>query len=91
MEDSNQIEKRKNDHIQINLEYDVSSKGITSGLDRYRFDHNALPNMNLEDVDTKVKFLGHVLRLPLLISSMTGGNDSRRTDQSTSCNRGTKL
>ena len=33
MDDSNQIEKRKNDHIQINLDYDVSSKGITSGLD----------------------------------------------------------
>jgi isopentenyl-diphosphate Delta-isomerase len=71
--DSNQIEQRKNDHIQINLDYDVSSKGITSGLDKYRFNHNALPNINLDDIDTSVEFLGHVLRLPLLISSMTGG------------------
>jgi isopentenyl-diphosphate Delta-isomerase len=71
--DSNQIEQRKNDHIQINLDYDVSSKGITSGLAQYRFNHSALPNINLEDIDTNVEFLGHALRLPLLISSMTGG------------------
>ena len=73
MDEFMQIEKRKDDHIQINLDYDVSSKGITSGLEKYRFEHNALPNINLEDIDTKVEFLGKSLGLPLMISSMTGG------------------
>lgn len=73
MTEFRQIERRKDDHIQINLDYDVSSKGITSGLDKYRFEHNALPNINLEDIDTKVDFLGYSLGLPLMISSMTGG------------------
>ncbi|MFB5193146.1 type 2 isopentenyl-diphosphate Delta-isomerase [Alicyclobacillus fastidiosus] len=73
MDNSNQIEQRKNDHIQINLDYDVSGKGITSGLEQYRFNHDALPNVNLEDIDTNVEFLERRLQLPLIISSMTGG------------------
>ncbi len=64
---------RKVDHIRINLEEDVAGKGITTGLERYRFEHQALPEIDLDDVDTSTRFLGHALRLPLLISSMTGG------------------
>jgi len=64
---------RKADHIRINLEEDVAGKGITTGLERYRFEHQALPEIDLDDVDTSTRFLGHTLRLPLLISSMTGG------------------
>jgi len=64
---------RKVDHIRINLEEDVAGKGITTGLERYRFEHQALPEIDLDDVDTSTHFLGHALRLPLLISSMTGG------------------
>jgi len=64
---------RKVDHIRINLEEDVAGKGITTGLERYRFEHQALPELDLDDVDTGTRFLGHTLRLPLLISSMTGG------------------
>ena len=64
---------RKIDHIRINLEEDVAAKGITTGLERYRFEHQALPNLDCDDVDTAVRFLGHEVRIPLLISSMTGG------------------
>ena len=64
---------RKVDHIRINLEEDVAAKGITTGLERYRFEHQALPNLDFDDVDTAVRFLGHEVRIPLLISSMTGG------------------
>ena len=42
------ISSRKSDHIRINLEEDVHS-GLTSGLERYRFVHRALPELNLED------------------------------------------
>ena len=64
---------RKADHIRINLEDDVSGKGITTGLEQYRFEHCALPSLDLDDVETRTSFLGHELQLPLLISSMTGG------------------
>ena len=64
---------RKIDHIRINLEEDVGAKGITTGLERYRFEHQALTELDFDDVDTGVRFLGHDVRIPLLISSMTGG------------------
>jgi isopentenyl-diphosphate delta-isomerase len=66
---------RKADHIRINLEEDVRS-GLTTGLERYRFVHQALPELNLADVDTRVTWFGKSLRAPLLISSMTGGTEA---------------
>jgi len=67
------IEGRKADHIQINLERDVQFPNLTTGLERYRFMHEALPEKNLQDVHTEVELFGKVLSAPLLISSMTGG------------------
>lgn len=63
---------RKADHIRINLESDVAS-GVTSGLERYRFIHQAVPELDLAGVDTSVVLWRKRLRAPLLISSMTGG------------------
>ncbi len=65
--------KRKADHIRINLEEDVRFDKITSGFERYRFVHCALPGFSLEDVDTSTTLLDKRLAAPLLISSMTGG------------------
>lgn len=67
-------ETRKADHIRINLEEDVRS-GLTTGLERYRFVHQALPELNLAEVDTRVTLFGKTLTAPLLISSMTGGTE----------------
>jgi isopentenyl-diphosphate delta-isomerase len=66
-------ESRKADHIRICLEEDVQGRGITSGFERYRFVHQALPEINLSDVDTSLELWGRRLKVPLLISSMTGG------------------
>ncbi len=66
------LSQRKADHIQINLEKDVRS-GLTTGLEHYRFVHEALPEINLEDVDTSLTVFGKPLAAPMLISSMTGG------------------
>jgi isopentenyl-diphosphate Delta-isomerase len=68
------ISTRKSDHIRINLEEDVQS-GLSTGLERYRFIHRALPELNLEEVDMSLDLFGRRLRAPILISSMTGGND----------------
>jgi isopentenyl-diphosphate delta-isomerase len=68
------ISSRKSDHIRINLEEDVRS-GLTTGLERYRFVHRALPELDLERIDLSQELFGRKLRSPVLISSMTGGTD----------------
>jgi isopentenyl-diphosphate delta-isomerase len=66
------IEERKADHIKINLEKDVKS-GLDSGLERYRFVHEALPELDLARIDTTLSLFGKTMKAPILISSMTGG------------------
>lgn len=66
-------ERRKADHIRINLEEDVSFQQLTTGFEEYFFLHQALPEMDLDDVATNADLFGKQLRTPLLISSMTGG------------------
>jgi isopentenyl-diphosphate delta-isomerase len=67
------IDRRKSDHIRINLEEDVQFPRLTTGLERYRFAHQALPEMHLDEVDAGVDLFGKRLDAPILISSMTGG------------------
>lgn len=74
-----EIERRKADHIRINLEEDVQFPRLTTGLERYRFIHQALPELNLDEIDLSTTLLGKRLRAPLLISSMTGGTEMART------------
>ncbi len=68
------IGHRKADHIRINLEEDVRS-GISTGLERYRFVHQALPELDLAEVNTRLRLFGRTLQAPVLISSMTGGTE----------------
>jgi isopentenyl-diphosphate Delta-isomerase len=72
---SAQTQNRKADHIRICLEEDVQSHQITNGLERYRFTHSCLPELNQDDIDISTAFLGKHLGTPLLISSMTGGTE----------------
>lgn len=67
------LEQRKSEHLHINLEKDVAFPRLTTGLERYCFVHNSLPEIALDEVDVSTTFLGRRLRMPLLISSMTGG------------------
>jgi len=69
------LEQRKADHIRINLEEDVGFDRLTTGLERYRFIHQALPELNLAEIDLNTSFFGKPLKAPLLISSMTGGTE----------------
>jgi isopentenyl-diphosphate Delta-isomerase len=72
------IDQRKADHIKINLEKDVRS-ALTTGLENYRFIHEALPELDLEAVDTSLNVFGRQLAAPILISSMTGGTSDAET------------
>jgi isopentenyl-diphosphate delta-isomerase len=72
------IDQRKADHIKINLEKDVRS-ALTNGLENYRFIHEALPELDLEQVDPSLSLFGKRLNAPILISSMTGGTSDAET------------
>jgi len=69
---------RKADHLRICLEEDVQFRHLTNGLDKYRFDHCCLPELDFEEVDLKTQFFGKILKAPILISSMTGGTQQAK-------------
>lgn len=71
-------QQRKTDHIRINLQEDVDFKSVSTGFEHYTFAHCAMPDFDLEDVDTFVTLLGKRLAAPLIISSMTGGTPEAR-------------
>ena len=64
---------RKKQHIDITLTKDVRFQTKTTGLEDLSFVHNALPEINLSDVDTSVTFLSRKLAMPFMVSCMTGG------------------
>jgi len=70
-----QTQTRKADHIRICLEEDVQCHQTTNGLERYRFTHCCLPEVDYNDINISTTFLGKHLGAPLLISSMTGGTE----------------
>lgn len=67
--------ERKTEHIRLSLEEQVNAVGITTGFEKYRFRHNALPELDFDEISLQTDFLGAGLRTPLLISSMTGGSE----------------
>ena len=73
------IQTRKADHIRICLEDTVQCQTTSTGLERYRFRHCCLPEIDYDELDLKTSFLGQTLDAPLLISSMTGGTELART------------
>jgi isopentenyl-diphosphate delta-isomerase len=64
---------RKGDHLRLTLEGDVGFDTVTTGLDAVRVVPRALPERALADVDLSLGLWGRTLRVPLLISCMTGG------------------
>lgn len=71
-------QNRKADHLRVCLEDDVQCHQTTTGLERYRFTHCCLPELDRSEIDLSTTFLGKPLKAPLLISSMTGGTELAR-------------
>ncbi|MFI5274074.1 MAG: type 2 isopentenyl-diphosphate Delta-isomerase [Ktedonobacterales bacterium] len=70
---SDEIKQRKAEHVAIALQHDVAAPQAASWAD-VRLVHRALPEVDLERIDTSVEFLGHRLRHPIFVSSLTGGH-----------------
>lgn len=69
---------RKSEHIRICRDEDVETR-VTTGFERWRLPHEALPEIDKRDVKLAVKVFGRPLAAPILISCMTGGSDLAKT------------
>ena len=55
---------RKDDHIRINLERDVQSDMVSTGLEQLYFEHQALPEIDVAAIDTTLTVFGRELSAP---------------------------
>lgn len=67
------ISERKKDGIHIPLTKNVQARYGTNYLDYVKLIHNALPEIDYDDINLSIKFLKHNFDAPLIIDSMTGG------------------
>jgi len=70
---TDEVERRKIEHVSVALAQDVSAIQRANWNDIH-FVHQALPEVDLDEIDTSVTFLGRKLRYPIFMSSLTGGH-----------------
>lgn len=68
---------RKLEHIELAL--DRRSQLDSRYFDRFVFEHEALPELDMAEIDLSCQLFGKKMRAPLLISCMTGGTGSAAT------------
>jgi isopentenyl-diphosphate delta-isomerase len=66
-----QTEERKREHVEISLKKDVSAHH--NYWDDVTLVHNALPEINEEDIELSTELFGKKLEAPIVIAGMTGG------------------
>ncbi len=67
------IIQRKKDGIDIPLKRNVQAKNVSTYLEYVNLVHNSLPEIDFDEIDIGVNFLGREFNAPLIIDSMTGG------------------
>lgn len=72
-ESAKQVEKRKVEHLKIQLSQNVEYKNKTTLFEDVFLLHNALPEIDRSEVDTSTEFLGKKLKAPYMVSAITGG------------------
>ena len=68
-----ELTQRKNDHLDIVLNPSLAGHTTRTGFEHWRFEHCALPELDLDSIDLGTSLFGRTMQAPLLISSMTGG------------------
>ncbi|RUR27616.1 type 2 isopentenyl-diphosphate Delta-isomerase [Vreelandella nanhaiensis] len=68
-----ELTRRKNDHLDIVLDPALAIKKTRTGFEHWRFEHCALPELDLDRIDLTTSLFDRAMQAPLLISSMTGG------------------
>lgn len=70
--DIQQFEQRKKDHLELALR--ESNQGTTTGLERIRLTHCAIPDLDFGQIRLNEQFFGQEAASPFFISSMTAGH-----------------
>jgi isopentenyl-diphosphate delta-isomerase len=65
------MQERKADHIEICANENVNAE--YNHWDDITFVHNALPEVDLDDIELKIKLFGKTLQAPIIIAAITGG------------------
>lgn len=78
MEWTEQFEKRKRDHIRLALTEQTQTLGA-SGLQDIELLHEALPELNFDEISIAADFFGRPVQSPLFVSSMTAGHGEGRS------------
>jgi isopentenyl-diphosphate Delta-isomerase len=67
------IKQRKREGIEIPLNNDVQAKTTSTYLEYVKLIHNALPELDYDEIDISTTFLKRKFSAPIIIDSMTGG------------------
>lgn len=70
---ADEVTQRKVEHVRAALARDLAVPQAAGWQDVHLI-HQALPEVDLDALDTSVRFLGQTLSYPLVISAMTGGH-----------------
>jgi len=73
------IERRKRAHLDLCANGDVEHAEKTTLFEEVDLVHDSLSELDLDDVDLSIEFLGRRLRAPFLITGMTGGTGEAAT------------
>ena len=65
--------KRKADHIRISLNHNVQARKVTAGFEDTHLIHNALPEIDKQDIDLSTTVFNHKFSAPLIVGAITGG------------------
>jgi isopentenyl-diphosphate delta-isomerase len=69
------IGQRKADHLALCATEAVAFRTKSTLFDDVRLVHDALPDLDMDEIDTSQELLGKRLRAPLVIAAMTGGTE----------------
>jgi len=73
----NQTESRKDEHVRISLEKNVAADH--NYWDDVQLVHNALPEINKEEINLSTELFRKKMKAPLIIAGMTGGYKKAKT------------
>lgn len=73
-----ELQERKQRHLDICLDRSISVESGNTRFSEISLGHNSLPEMHCDQVSLETPFLGFSLKLPVMISCMTGGSDEGR-------------
>lgn len=73
--DYSQFEKRKQDHIELAL-MQANQAYEHNTFDEINLTHEALPDLNFQDINLEGMRFGHVVSKPFIVASMTAGHQN---------------